>query len=123
MPIWAQPKSLTCGSCQVCYTDSDHNLDAPIMCKLLSNVHDHIGQIKCTAPTQLNRPRAVLEFVRCTQKCHLGCVATLYATSTDAVQSLAALQPPMLGRVNKHKVCSAQNPGGSRQGLGADGLR
>eukprot|EP00965_Chrysotila_dentata_P251019 6209785-Pleurochrysis_carterae.AAC.1 len=25
---------------------SDHSLDAPVVCKFSSNVHDHVGQIK-----------------------------------------------------------------------------
>eukprot|EP00965_Chrysotila_dentata_P216243 6189260-Pleurochrysis_carterae.AAC.6 len=47
MPIWARPKSVTCGSTGSA-TDSDHNLDAPNVCTLLPNVRHHVGQIKGT---------------------------------------------------------------------------
>eukprot|EP00965_Chrysotila_dentata_P023094 765641-Pleurochrysis_carterae.AAC.1 len=70
-------------------TDSDHNLYAAVVCKVLSNVYDH-GQIKGPVPKS-SRPMNVLGCVRCTQKCYLGCVASLYATNTD-LQCVGSVQ-------------------------------
>eukprot|EP00965_Chrysotila_dentata_P141598 4679539-Pleurochrysis_carterae.AAC.1 len=42
----AQLKPVTCGSYTGSATGSDHSLGAPVICKVLSNVHDHVGQIK-----------------------------------------------------------------------------
>eukprot|EP00965_Chrysotila_dentata_P113838 3763313-Pleurochrysis_carterae.AAC.1 len=65
-------------------TGSDHSLDAPVVCKVSSSVHDHVGQIK--GPAVRNKRACV--------------------PPTTAMQRVAVLQPSMPGRtVNGQKMC------------------
>eukprot|EP00965_Chrysotila_dentata_P216981 6189702-Pleurochrysis_carterae.AAC.2 len=67
---------------------SDHSLDAPVMCKVLFNMHDHVGQIK--GPEVRNQLVPGLSS-DASGAYALRCVVSLYATNT-AVQSVAVLQ-------------------------------
>eukprot|EP00965_Chrysotila_dentata_P087884 2901994-Pleurochrysis_carterae.AAC.4 len=66
-------------------TGSDHSLDAPVVYKVSSNVHDHVGQIK--GPGVRNQVVSELSW---DASGALSCVASLYATNTT-VQSVAVL--------------------------------
>eukprot|EP00965_Chrysotila_dentata_P252742 6210848-Pleurochrysis_carterae.AAC.1 len=78
-------------------TGSDNSLDAPVMYKVSSNVHDYVGQIKGPGVRNQVVPRLSRGCIRCTQKCHSGCVARLYATNT-ARPSVAVLQERLCSR-------------------------
>eukprot|EP00965_Chrysotila_dentata_P255407 6212213-Pleurochrysis_carterae.AAC.1 len=81
-------------------TGSDHSLDAPVVCKVLSNVHDRVGQIEGQWVQKQVVPGLAWDASGA-----LRCVASLSAINT-AVQSVADLQPPMPGRtVNGQKLC------------------
>eukprot|EP00965_Chrysotila_dentata_P098901 3270918-Pleurochrysis_carterae.AAC.1 len=63
-------------------TDSHHSLNAPVVRKTPSNVHNYVGQIKGWGGPKLSCLRTVWEWVRCTHRCSLECLASLLANNT-----------------------------------------
>eukprot|EP00965_Chrysotila_dentata_P261076 6214130-Pleurochrysis_carterae.AAC.1 len=93
-------------------TGSDHSLDAPVVCKVSSNGHDHVDQIKGSEVRN-----QVVSGLSWDSLGALRCVASFYATKT-AVQSIAVLQPPMPPErtVNGQKICVLSLVAKAKQG-------
>eukprot|EP00965_Chrysotila_dentata_P214969 6188485-Pleurochrysis_carterae.AAC.2 len=83
-------------------TGSNHSLYGPVVCKVLSSMHDHVGQIKSPGVRHEVAPGLSWD-----ASVALRCVVSLYATNTAVQSNLKTAS--FFASVAEHLVSKASN--------------